>query len=373
MDEKSGTETKTHWTRAILGFSILILLGCISLAIYFYSSIEELEKPGDNQLQTITTQDPRIKNRASTEKLSPEEYNSEVIYYVGILKKEDPRVSLTELRKNIETDKALLRSCHAITHELGWEAYKKYEDFDKAMEYLDEVCNTGYMHGVIEVKFAGSSDINADLKTVCVGHDEGRCMHGVGHGVMFYSTNDLPKSLSMCESFDLLSSEQYCAEGVFMENFSTDQKLHPSKYLSEDNFFYPCGEQKVRYKYSCYYYAPLFYLAHEHTYPEAIQWCNEAEANFINNCIRGVAAVVTKQNIGEPKLIEAICNSADPKRVASCIDGMIGIYLNHYNSLDKALQICDTLIESNKKACISGAKTREGNFNGEVKGLSIPI
>lgn len=367
--------------KILIGIASLILLAAIAYGAYTYITVKDLKKqigittdsiPTPDPEPTVTILDNRIKNRESTEKLSVKEYESEVEYYVAIMNKLDPRESLTELRKNIETDKALLRSCHSITHTVGQEAFVKYADFKKAMEYLDEVCNTGYMHGVIEMRFSQSENIEEDLKNVCDGHDEDRCMHGVGHGVMFYTQNDLPKSLKMCESFPQLSSQLYCSEGVFMENFNLDQKTHPSQYLSETDLFYPCSTQKEKYKYPCYYYAPLHYFGVvEKTYEQGIDWCNEAEERFVIHCVRGVSAVAIKQNISNPKLVEAACMTAEPNQIPYCIDGFVGLYINHYNSIDKAYQLCDTLLPSNQSTCKSSVESRKDGFQGEVKGAII--
>ena len=69
------------------------------------------------------------------------------------------------------------------------------------------------------------------MKTMCDQYRSGsymswQCYHGIGHGLMFYTANDLPRSLKMCEGFDTDFSRSNCANGVFMENFNADQKLH---------------------------------------------------------------------------------------------------------------------------------------------------
>jgi hypothetical protein len=220
---------------------------------------------------------------------------------------------------------------------------------------------------VIEAKFKRSDDIAHVMLTICNSHSEGRCFHGVGHGLMFYTDNDLPRSIAFCETLPKLSSKQYCAEGVFMENFNTDQKTHPSNFLSNTDFFYPCSGQSGRYKNACYYYAPLHYLAaHTNAYSEGLAWCNTAEETGVIPCVRGVAAVAIKQNITKPALVEAACMTALPKQIPYCIDGMTGIYINHYNSLDKAYAMCKTLQPQNQKACTAGVKSREATFETEV-------
>lgn len=384
LDVQETTETQkqplSKQLKILIVVGILVLLSLIGYLAYAQFYPKKVDAPVAHENHSAMHdetgnqyKDARIRPRQSLEQLTTEEFQSEANYYINILNQQDPREALTELRKDIETDQALLRSCHAITHMLGHEAYRKYGDFDKALVYLDEVCNTGYMHGVIEKEFAASKDIYKDMATICDGHDEGRCFHGVGHGVMFLTENDLPKSLSMCETYPKLSSQLYCSEGVFMENFNVDQKNHLSEYLSSIDFFYPCSTQKEKYKYPCYYYAPLHYLGiTNNSYEQALEWCNSAESKFVMHCIRGVAAVAIKENISQPKIVEDACMTTKPNQIPFCVDGFVGLYLNHYNSVDKAYQLCDTLQESNQKACRVGVKSRvDGGFGGEVKGASI--
>jgi hypothetical protein len=97
------------------------------------------------------------------------------------------------------------------------------------MKYRDELCNSGYLHGIIESKFSQSEDVFADMKAMCGRYEPGRymswqCYHGIGHGAMFYTSNDLPRSLEMCDGFEDEFERSSCANGVFMENFNTEQR-----------------------------------------------------------------------------------------------------------------------------------------------------
>ena len=128
-------------------------------------------------------------------------------------------------------------------HEIGRAAYEKYGAFGEAMKYQDEICNAGYLHGVIESRLSRSTDVFADMKTMCEEYPPGRllsgdCYHGLGHGVMYYTANDLPRSLEMCDAFEKSFGRSNCISGVFMENFNADQKLHLSAYLKESDPFF---------------------------------------------------------------------------------------------------------------------------------------
>jgi hypothetical protein len=107
---------------------------------------------------------------------------------------------------------------------------------------------------------------------VCDEYREGgflswQCIHGLGPGAMFYTVNDRPRSLEMCDALENVFASSNCATWVFMETFNTGQKLHLSTFLKEEDPFYPCMEQAEHHKVDCYMYAPTYSLSlHEDDY-----------------------------------------------------------------------------------------------------------
>ena len=303
--------------------------------------------------------------------LSKERYKEIETDLTTLVRDENPRVALERLRSEIKTDDALARSCHPLVHDVGHAAYEKYHDFGEAMKYQDEVCNSGYLHGVIESRFSESDDVFADMKTMCARYPEGgymswQCYHGIGHGVMFYTSNDLPRSLEMCGGFETDFGRSSCANGVFMENFNADQKLHLSKFLKKSNPFYPCGEQPERYKADCYLYAPTYFLSlNGNDYAAALDWCKGAEAGFEPSCAYGVGAQAMKENLNDPKLVESVCIGGDPEQTAPCIEGMAGLYVNHHGSLEPARVLCAKLEAPNRPACYDAVKTYASLFRDQ--------
>lgn len=289
--------------------------------------------------------------------LSPGAYESVKEEFVGMVHTHDPKFALTELRERIKTDDTLLRSCHTLVHDIGRAAYEKYDDFGKAMQYQDEICNSGYLHGIIEIYFRKSADALLAMKTVCDAYPLGKylsweCYHGVGHGLMYYTLNDLPKSLELCGTYETAFARENCTNGVFMENFNTDQKLHPSLFLHKNDPFYPCQEQTSGNKRMCYPYASTYYLSlHKNDYVGALQWCMGAEPLYENMCILGVGGQAIKEHISDPKFVESICMSGELSWIAPCISGMVGLYINHSGSLSPAKKLCEQLEVSNRKIC----------------------
>lgn len=306
-------------------------------------------------------------NKAYSE-LSSKDYEKIRDKYVNLLIQQDPRIALEQLREDVKNDNLLSRSCHILTHELGRESYKKYQDFAQSMKYQDEICNSGYMHGIIEEYFSTSKDIFASLKNVCsqyraesfIGWE---CFHGVGHGVMYYTSNNLPKSVELCESFKDKSKILFCVNGVFMENFATDQKLHPSRFLKMDDPFYPCFEQKQEHKADCYVYAPTYFLAlNRNAYAKALSWCKGAEEKYKYICESGVGSQLIKENINNPLFAQKVCMSSDNDQIIPCIEGMVNLYINHFGSLEPAKKLCNQLEAQNKKICEGVIQLRSAMF-----------
>lgn len=327
---------------------------------------------GISNIQSIPTQVP-AKVTDHSEKLhgmkmtsdssDQERYDKIKGEYFDLVNSQSPAEALALVEKRVETDSWLMNHCHPLVHEIGHVAYKKYQDINIALKYQDGVCNSGYLHGVIEEYFANTEDVFAAMQTMCKGLDLGRCYHGMGHGLMYYTANNLPKSLDFCSTLKGGDAVAFCAQGVFMENFNTDLKLHPSEYLDPKDPFIPCTTQKNQFKLSCYYYAPTFYLAqHNDDYTAGLAWCNNAEGAYQGTCTRGISSRATKTHINDLLWVENLCIKGSARLRPDCIDGMIGFYINHYDSTEKGRTLCATLREENQPACYKGISNRESIF-----------
>lgn len=317
----------------------------------------------------VEVKEPTPKEKISailngTKEPTPSQYRAVVKVFLEMMQKEDPNFALHQVPELIEDNVVLRPLCHVLVHEMGREAYKNYDNnFEKAMSFGDEVCNGGYIHGVIEQHFVSVDDMEQEMQTICNGYDIGRCFHGVGHGFMYYSENDLPRSIELCKKYEDFIARFQCAQGVYMENFSADGKNHLSEFLKKDDPLYPCAEQHPQFKTSCYYYAPTYYLfLSKNNYEGAFDLCETAEKDFIYMCIKGVGSRAIKIMIEEPKEVEKLCMKAKKGSVAPCIDGMAGFYLNHFNSIEKTIELCNIMEPKNKEACNEAISSRRDLF-----------
>lgn len=325
----------------IILFFFLLVLGA---SLFVKQHIEK-----QNSIQKVTS----VK---SADDFTDEEFLQIKNSFLKIVEEQNPGVALAEMRERIKTDDALSRACHDLIHVIGHASYEKYRDFAKALEYRDELCNSGYIHGVIESYFSETKDVLSAMKTVCNKYKQGsflgwECYHGVGHGVMFYTNNDLPKALELCASYGTSVAKSSCVNGVFMENFNTMGDEHHTDYLKNDDLFFPCSEQSIDLKPDCYLYAPVHYLTfHKNDYIGALSFCETAEKEYVGSCISGLGSQAMKENINNPLFVENICNTSN--NVPACIHGMMSLYINHFGSIEPATSLCSKLSLDNQAPCI---------------------
>ncbi len=288
--------------------------------------------------------------------------------FTEMARREDPGIALQAVESAAKSDSAAVDYCHLLTHEIGHVAYEKYGDFSKAMQYQNNVCNSGFLHGVIESHFPKSENVFSDMETVCARDRLGslssvNCYHGVGHGLMYYTSNDLPRSLDMCDSYGNEFARSHCAIGVFMENVNTDGKLHPSKFIREDNLFYPCGEQELHFKHECYFYTAKRYLTlYPDDYIGALRWCEGAEIFFRSTCAKAVGGYAMKRNSDSPKYVEGVCMSNKKSQRSPCLDGMVIFTVSYFRSLESAEALCAQLEPYNQRACHRAVRAKSSLF-----------
>ena len=162
--------------------------------------------------------------------------------------REGPEKALALLATDDKRISGVHADCHQITHWVGHAGLLHYKNnAGVALSHGAMTCNSGYYHGVLQLALAGLPKDKVVKKSqhLCdapaVNTDDFllyQCVHGLGHGLMIYSGDDLPWSLKTCHKlltdFDRVS----CTGGVFMQNLDTT--MGTSRYLSTKNPIYPC-------------------------------------------------------------------------------------------------------------------------------------
>lgn len=355
----------------LMGLSVIIATGVIVLVLFVTKKVQTenpvvVFTPTNTPLVSATTPASELEIPTSTEEvvyLTSEEREAVTAELESLVKTKDPKTALTRLSELMEDSPSILRSCHGLVHEIGHAAFQKY-NFAGAIKFQNDICGSGYLHGIVEENFNNVKNVTSTMQTICEDFDpitRDSCYHGVGHGLMFLTDNDLPKSLNYCDLYPEDKSDIRCAEGVYMENFSTDQQTHESDYLNSEKPEYPCAEQPEKYKSVCYFYAPIYYLSlHENQYTQALDWCASLTEHG-QTCAYGVGSRTMKYNLHDPIFVENVCHY-NPKFTRACVDGMVSYYLVNFVSKSKGREMCRTLPERSQKNCLASVEIRRDSI-----------
>ncbi|HSW87928.1 MAG TPA: hypothetical protein VLG12_02075 [Candidatus Saccharimonadales bacterium] len=301
------------------------------------------------------------------QQLTLQEYKQEIQEMTNLIDIQNPRVALNRLKEEMTTNPKILFGCHEILHAMGRIAYKKYNDLSTAMEYRDEVCVGGYIHGVIEGYFATSKPNFSTMDMACSKYADNSymrwdCYHGMGHGLMLYTSNDVPQALMGCNVLNKQFDQTACYSGTYMENFNADTINHPSKYLNLKNPFSICAKD-TKHPEQCYTNAPFAFLNYyNNDYKGALEWCDEAPQQYRNICYEGVGSQITRRNT-DSKTIEVFCRSGEEKKIASCIIGAADWYIGQYNSMAKAQALCQQFtVAGDRSVCLDAVENNRPLF-----------
>jgi hypothetical protein len=174
-----------------------------------------------------------------------------------------PKAALANLKVLYAKDPFVVSQCHQLIHSVGNVAAEMYGgDIGKAFTYGDGFCWSGYYHGVVEqaLKQFNPDTVAAQGDGFCANipgkaqysFDYFNCVHGLGHGYMAVTKNELFASLDLCETLTGGWEKESCYGGVYMENVMVDNRTHFSKYLKPDDLMYPCTAVEEKYKGQCY-------------------------------------------------------------------------------------------------------------------------
>ncbi|MFJ1705500.1 hypothetical protein [Kitasatospora sp. NPDC088346] len=288
----------------------------------------------------------------------------------------DPGVALADLDKISKDKPYTVRFCHPIAHELGHAAVVRYQqDFQKVISFPHETCAAGYLHGAVEEMLANSKTPEQDILTLCAPKNTGPCIHGIGHGIMFVTKQDIPAARALCNKFPTDSRRITCSEGLFMQLFAPDEEDEkakanlPADKIAKDPL-YPCPEQPALFQSACFFYAPTFYLSshdyanHPEAFADALKWCLNGKASGgANDCSRGVGSRTMKYNLDREDWAANQCaTAADTWQRQACAQGLVSYYTVNYTDAGAAGRLCAKI--TNKE--IAGYCRTAGGLSGTL-------
>ncbi len=287
---------------------------------------------------------------------------SEFDIYSAELKKvvmdTNPKEALNKLASDTYTVKVVQKNCHTFTHQIGRFALEKYNnDTAKAISYNLDICGGGYIHGVIENYLDTVPNAEETITSLCTDPNDGGCFHALGHGAMLISKYNTDESVLLCKKLQNTKQEIWCGEGVFMENFDSENIIDSKKpFLNPENPFYPCSNYPSPYNDTCYYYSGRYIFKVTKDPYLSLQKCSQANS-FAQTCIRGMSAGILRSDLLNPEKMEAYCKSVEAKYKNSCFQGSVNYYVLMFGKAEQTItEMCDKFQdESNKATCTNYA------------------
>jgi len=346
-----STKLKNRGYRAaLLGVLILVIINSLGFGLIIKDYFNSANNIKSAQTTNVDSTQVTSANQVGGVSLQTNTLDNYLVYkkqLVNLVTTQDPKVALNSLASLMKTTQFVDDNCHILAHEIGHAAFARYGDFSKSVSYQTDVCGSGYIHGLVEVYFKSITNPGTVMLSLCTPNG-GTCKHAVGHGLMYFTNNDIPSALKLCNNYTDLNSKRWCGEGVFMENFETNTDFHSAKYLKPDQPFYPCSNQVGIYKYDCYYYSGRYLVRlNNSNYSAALTECTMIPENsYLLTCVRGVGSVIMRENILDPKQVEKYCATAPKDTVNSCIAGALSYYIVIENSSYNALKnVCAKFVQ----------------------------
>jgi hypothetical protein len=253
--------------------------------------------------------------------------------------------------------------CHQLAHAIGNVAARNAEDISEAFISGDSLCWSGYYHGVVEefVQMRGKETFIEIADRMCAkipdkpryGFDYYNCVHGLGHGVMAITKNQLFDALTLCDNLAGWWEKRSCYGGVFMENIMADNRNHYAAYLKPDDLLYPCNAVDATYKEECYKMQTSYALTKNgHNFADLFTLCTKADKGFERTCAQSIGRDASGQSISDVEKTTATCALAltDEQR-ADCYYGAAKDFVSYFHSDIQARELCAAAGEQFRLGC----------------------
>ncbi len=295
-------------------------------------------------------------------------------YYRDIVKTDGIAAAFGDLKARYPNNGYVQSQCHPITHVIGQAATDKYPKVSEAYVHGDSFCWSGYYHGVMEgiVGKIGRGQLPAKLNSICDGisgkasysFDYFNCVHGLGHGVMAYTNDELFDSLALCDNIKGGWEQSSCHGGVFMENVIIDNKNHFTKFLKPDEPLYPCTAVDSKYKNDCYLMQTSYMLkVTAGDFGKVFSLCGQVEQQYQATCLQSLGRDASGRSTSNVATTTATCKlGKDSFQKSNCIIGAVKDFISYFHSDKQAAQLCDAQEPDIKTVCQSTAASYYKSF-----------
>lgn len=276
-------------------------------------------------------------------------------HYVRLVKEEGIKAAFDDLKARYPQNAYLIAQCHPVTHVIGREAALKFKTPGEAYVQGDSFCWSGYYHGVLEtfVGKIGRTNLPKEIDRICDGvdgkerlsFDYYNCVHGLGHGVMAITDDELFESLDYCDDLTGTWEQQSCASGVYMENVIVDNLNHFTKYLKPAEPLYPCTASPEKYKNTCYLMQTSYILkVNGGDFSDTFAWCRKAEETYRGTCFQSLGRDASGRNSSRVPETKRICLLGENFfERSNCVIGAVKDFISYFHSDTQAEVFCASL------------------------------
>ncbi|HVN26278.1 MAG TPA: hypothetical protein VMT99_01310 [Candidatus Paceibacterota bacterium] len=303
-----------------------------------------------------------------------EDFSCYEAFYKDLVLAKGVDAAFADLKARFTVNDYVSRDCHPITHIIGQAAVSLYPSVAEAYRHGDAFCASGYYHGVLEgLAFRmGKDKLLENLNTICDGlgsspasTDYFSCLHGLGHGLMEITDDDLFASLNDCDRLTGMWQQTSCYGGVFMENVIVgdihQQAIdadHVTKYLRPDEPFYPCTAVGEQYKAACYLIQPSYALDHLGDPSKVFALCDQAEEAYRGLCYQSIGRDADGRDVYDASTTVAVCGlGTDFYERSSCIEGAVQDFIYQYDSKFQARELCGAIGDADLRRFCEGLAT----------------
>jgi hypothetical protein len=295
-------------------------------------------------------------------------------YYQGLVAREGVPRAVAELKLQYETNEFIRAQCHPLTHVIGRAATLLYPDVAEAYTHGDEFCWSGYYHGVMEGIIAklGRAEIESRIPTLCngieskstYGFDYYNCVHGLGHGLMALTNNELFDTLELCDRLEGSWERESCYGGVFMENVIVDNKNHFTKYLKPEDPVYPCTAVEARHKNACYLMQTSYMLkVSGGDFTPLFSLCRSVDAGYEATCFQSLGRDASGSTVSDLDRTTAICQMGSAEfEVTNCLIGAVKDFISYHHTDSQARALCEKFDGAVRDTCLSTATSYYATF-----------
>lgn len=295
-------------------------------------------------------------------------------YYAGLVQTKGPEAAFVDLKERFKTNSYVVSQCHPITHVIGRFSAMKYKTPAEAYKFGDPFCWSGYYHGVMEqiIDDVGMNKIAGELNTICNGiagketysFDYYNCVHGLGHGLMAITNNELFESLDICDNLSGQWEKLSCYGGVFMENVIVDNKNHFTKYLKPAEPIYPCNAVKDSYKEQCYLMQTSYMLkVNAQDFRKVFPICRVVDKGYEDTCFQSLGRDASGQSSSNAIKTKQTCDlGINDFEKENCLIGAVKDFVSYYHSDKEANGLCALYSGNLKKVCSETVVTYYKNF-----------